>query len=79
MSRKKRNAHALHAIKKRERKTEEEMLGWKSFGRKMAFLQKKMLMRCSHTHNDRYKVKTKKKRYSIQNYLLEEQIITKRV
>lgn len=51
-------------LKKRERKTQEEMLEWNSFGRKMAFLQKKMLMRCSYTHNDRYKVKKKKKRQS---------------
>ena len=30
-----------------------------SFGRKMAFLQKKMLMRWSYTHNDRYKSEEK--------------------
>lgn len=55
------------------------MLEWNSFGRKMAFLQKKMLMRCSYTYNDRYKVKKRKSGRAIKNYLLEEQIITKRV
>lgn len=55
------------------------MLEWNSFGRKMAFLQKKMLMRCSYTYNDRYKVKKRKSGRAIKNYLLEEQIITESV
>ena len=38
------------------------MLEWNLWEEKMAFLQKKMSMWCSYTHNDRYKVKTKTKR-----------------
>jgi hypothetical protein len=37
--------------RERERKRHEEVLEW-SLGRKMAFLQRKMSMRCSETHND---------------------------